>query len=425
MTTHDAQRQPGRNAFFFVIVTVTLNMLSFGLVMPIMPELISELTDLSVEAAAPWNGWLSMVFAAANFLAMPILGGLSDQYGRRPVLLISVGILGIDMLIMGLAPTIGILFVGRILAGLFSGTVSVANAYIADVTEPEDRGRAFGLTGAAFGFGFILGPVFGGLLGDIDTRLPFFVAAAVAGINVLYGIFVLPESLRPEDRRKFNLLEANPFGALRHFAKIPQVGWFILAIGFYQIAHAVYPSTWNYYGAVRYEWTAFMIGVSLGAVGLMSAISQGLLTGWMVKRLGAMRTAAFGMTAQVLAMMAFAFASVPMAAFTIIVFSSVGSVTMPAINTITSTLTPRDRQGELQGAQASIMALTLIFSPVLMTQTFSYFSVEGAPIYFPGAAFVLASVITALALIPFYFGVRANRGKLTPSQAEPELQSSE
>ena len=178
MTTHDAQRQPGRNAFFFVIVTVTLNMLSFGLVMPIMPELISELTDLSVEAAAPWNGWLSMVFAAANFLAMPILGGLSDQYGRRPVLLISVGILGIDMLIMGLAPTIGILFVGRILAGLFSGTVSVANAYIADVTEPEDRGRAFGLTGAAFGFGFILGPVFGGLLGDIDTRLPFFVAAA-------------------------------------------------------------------------------------------------------------------------------------------------------------------------------------------------------------------------------------------------------
>ena len=424
MTTHDAPRQPGQNAFFFVIVTVTLNMLSFGLVMPIMPELISELTDLSLEAAAPWNGWLSMVFAAANFIAMPILGGLSDQYGRRPILLISVGILGIDMLIMGLAPTIGILFLGRALAGLFSGTVSVANAYIADVTEPEDRGRAFGLTGAAFGFGFILGPVFGGLLGDIDTRLPFFVAAAVAGLNVLYGIFVLPESLRPEDRRKFNILEANPFGALRHFAKIPQVGWFILAIGFYQIAHAVYPSTWNYYGAVRYEWTAFMIGVSLGAVGLMSALSQGLLTGWMVKQFGAMRTAAFGMSAQVLAMAAFAFASVPAAAFTIIVFSSVGSVTMPAINTITSTLTPRDRQGELQGAQASIMALTLIFSPVLMTQTFSYFSVEGAPIYFPGAAFLLASFITALALIPYYFGVRANRGKLAPEPAEAATQSS-
>lgn len=424
MTTHDAPRQPGQNAFFFVIVTVTLNMLSFGLVMPIMPELISELTDLSLEAAAPWNGWLSMVFAAANFIAMPILGGLSDQYGRRPILLISVGILGIDMLIMGLAPTIGILFLGRALAGLFSGTVSVANAYIADVTEPEDRGRAFGLTGAAFGFGFILGPVFGGLLGDIDTRLPFFVAAAVAGLNVLYGIFVLPESLRPEDRRKFNILEANPFGALRHFAKIPQVGWFILAIGFYQIAHAVYPSTWNYYGAVRYEWTAFMIGVSLGAVGLMSALSQGLLTGWMVKQFSAMRTAAFGMSAQVLAMAAFAFASVPAAAFTIIVFSSVGSVTMPAINTITSTLTPRDRQGELQGAQASIMALTLIFSPVLMTQTFSYFSVEGAPIYFPGAAFLLASFITALALIPYYFGVRANRGKLAPEPAEAATQSS-
>ncbi|MEL7546490.1 MAG: TCR/Tet family MFS transporter [Pseudomonadota bacterium] len=412
MTNTEGRRPPGRNAFFFVIVTVTLNMLSFGIIMPIMPELISELTDLSVEAAAPWNGWLSMVFAAANFLAMPILGGLSDQYGRRPILLISVGMLGIDMLIMGLAPTIGILFLGRALAGLFSGTVSVANAYIADVTEPEDRGRAFGLTGAAFGFGFILGPVFGGILGDIDTRLPFFAAAAVAGVNVLYGLFVLPESLRPEDRRQFDILQANPFGALRHFARIPKVGWFILAIGFYQIAHAVYPSTWNYYGAVRYDWSPLMIGISLGAVGLVSAISQGLLTGWLVKRLGAMRAAAFGMTAQVAAMIGFAFASIPGAAFVVIAFSALGSVTMPAINTVTSTLTPRNRQGELQGAQASIMALTLIFSPVLMTQTFSYFSVDSAPIYFPGAAFLLASGITALALIPFFFGVKANRGAL-------------
>ena len=420
MTDTSESRAPGRNAFFFVIVTVTLNMLSFGIIMPIMPELISELTDLPVEAAAPWNGWLSLVFAAANFLAMPILGGLSDRYGRRPVLLISVGILGIDMLIMGLAPTIGILFLGRALAGLFSGTVSVANAYIADVTEPEDRGRAFGLTGAAFGFGFILGPVFGGVLGDIDTRLPFFVAAGVAGLNVLYGIFVLPESLRPEDRRAFDIRQANPFGALKHFSRIPQVGWFILAIGFYQVAHAVYPSTWNYYGAARYDWSPFMIGVSLGAVGVASAISQGALTGWLVSSIGAMRTAALGMATQVLAMLAFAFAAVPAAAFAIIAFSALGSVTMPAINTITSTLTPRDRQGELQGAQASIMALTLIFSPVLMTQTFSYFSVENAPVVFPGAAFVLASFITALALIPFYFGVRANHGVLNSNESASE-----
>ncbi|MGC6500014.1 MAG: TCR/Tet family MFS transporter [Henriciella sp.] len=411
----------GPNAFLFVIVTVTLNMLSFGLIMPLMPELVSELTDLPLEAAAPWNGWLSMVFALANFLAMPVLGGLSDRYGRRPILLLSVGMLGLDMLIMGLAPTIGVLFIGRALAGLFSGTVSVANAYIADVTTAENRGRAFGLTGAAFGFGFIFGPVIGGLLGDIDTRLPFFAAAGVAGLNVLYGLFVLPESLAPENRRDFSWREANPFGALRHFSRIPEVGWIILAIGFYQTAHAIYPSTWNYYGAVRYGWSPMEIGLSLGAVGVASALSQGVLTGALIKRFGAARTSMFGLSMQTVAMTLFAFAGLPWMAYAIICVSAFGSVTMPAINTLTSTLTPADRQGELQGAQASIMALTLIFSPVLMTQTFSAFTIESAPVYFPGAAFLLAALITATALIPFIIGIRANRKRLqaTPASDAP------
>ncbi len=406
--TANAEPPHGRNAFFFVIVTVAMNMISFGIIIPVMPSLLTEVTNLPAELAVGPSGWLNATFAVANFLAMPILGGLSDRYGRRPVLLLSIGMLAVDLVIMGLAPTLAILFVGRALAGLFSGTVSVANAYIADVTAPEDRGRAFGMTGAAFGIGFIFGPVIGGLLGDIDTRLPFFVAAGVAGLNFLYGFFVLPESLAPENRRDFSWARANPFGAIRHFSKLPRVAWFIIAIGIYQIAHAVYPSTWNFHGAIRFGWSDFQIGLSLGAVGVGSALSQALLTGRLIKRLGAMRAAMFGLTMNALAMFGFALAGAPWMVYAIICVSALGGVTLPAINTITSNLTPSNEQGELQGAMSSIMAFTLIFSPVLMTQTLKHFS-SGETIYFPGAAFLLAACMTLIALVPYLIGVRANR----------------
>lgn len=409
MSSPEPTRPHGKNAFFFVVVAVTLNMLAFGIVMPIMPALLAELTGLPVELAAKENGWLAMTYAIANFLAMPFLGALSDRYGRRPVLLVSIAMLGVDMVIMGLAPTVAVLFFGRALAGFFSATVSVANAYVADVTAPEDRGRAFGMLGAAFGLGFILGPVVGGLLGEIDTRLPFFAAAACAGLNFLYGLFVLPESLAPEHRRPLSLARANPFGALRHFSKLPKVYWFIITIGVFQIAHAVYPSTWNYYGASRYGWSEWQIGLSLGAVGVGSALSQAVLTGHIIKRIGAMRAAIFGISMNALAMTLFALASEPWMIFVIILISAAGGVAMPAINTITSNLTPKNAQGELQGAQSSLMAFTLIFSPVLMTQVFAQFAAPGAPVHFPGAAFLLAAIITTLSLLPFLRGVRENR----------------
>ncbi len=411
-------KQPGKNAFLFVIVAVVLNMISFGIIIPVMPDLLEELTGRPA-AEAVWDGvLLSATFAVANFIAMPILGGLSDAYGRRPVMLASIAMLGIDLLIMGLAPTLAILFVGRFLGGLFSATYSVANAYIADVTEPEQRGQAFGMMGAAFGIGFILGPVFGGILGDIDTRLPFFVAAGVAGVNFLYGLFVLPESLQPKDRRPFSLARANPFGAFKHFAKLPKVAWFLVAIALYQIAHAVYPATWNYHGAIRYGWSAAEIGWSLGAVGVGSAISQALLTGYLIKRLGAMNAAFLGLAVNTVALFLFSLANAPWMAYAIIAVSSLGGVAMPAINTITSTLTPRNEQGELQGAQASIMAFTLIFSPLMLGGTLTMFSAREADYfiaYFPGAAFLLAAVFIALALIPFSIGVRLNRRTIAES----------
>lgn len=409
LSSETPPKQHGKNAFFFVIVTITLNMIAFGIIIPVMPSLLNELTGEGAAEAARTNGWLNMTFAIANFLAMPFLGGLSDRYGRRPILLLSILMLAVDLVIMGLAPTIGILFVGRALAGFFSATVSVANAYIADVTTPEDRGRAFGMTGAAFGVGFILGPVIGGLLGEVDTRLPFFVAAGVAGVNFLYGWFVLPESLAPEDRRAFDWRRANPFGTLKHFAKVPRVAWFIAAIGLFSIAHAVYPSIWSYHGVERYGWSEAQVGFSLGIIGVGSALSQALLTGYLIKRLGPMKAAAFGLGMNVIGFIGFSLAGAPWIAFAVIAVSALGGVTMPAINTLNSTLTPKNAQGELQGAQSSIQALTLIFSPVLMTQTFSYFSVETAPIYFPGAAFLLAAIVTLLAFIPFLIGVSVNK----------------
>jgi len=409
MTDIAPARPPGKSAFMFVVIAVALNMLCFGIVMPVMPALLAELTDQPIEIAIKSNGWLAVVYAVANFIAMPLLGGLSDQYGRRPVLLISMAMLGIDLLIMGLAPTLGILFLGRALAGFFAATVSVANAYVADVTAPENRGRAFGMLGASFGFGFILGPVFGGLLGEIDTRLPFFVAAGFAALNFIFGYFVLPESLSPENRRPFSLARANPFGAVKHFSKLPRVAWFIITIGVFQIAHAVYPTTWNYHGASRYGWSEWEIGLSLGAVGLGSALSQAVLAGWLIRRLGAMRAALLGLGVHVIAMTGFAFAVHPSMAFALILVSAVGGVVMPAINTITSNLTPMNAQGELQGAQSSIMAFTLIFSPVLMTQTFSAYTAPSAQVHFAGAAFALAAGIAALSIIPFLTGVRANR----------------
>ncbi len=419
-TAAPATAKHGKNAFFFVIVAVVLNMLAFGMIMPIMPALMYDLTLLPAEESVAINGWLSATFAIANFLAMPILGGLSDRYGRRPVLLVSIAMLGVDMLIMALAPTLAILFVGRFLGGLFSATFSVANAYIADVTEPEDRGRAFGMMGAAFGIGFIMGPVFGGLLGDIHTRLPFFAAAAICAINFLYGFFVLPESLPEESRRKFDLSRANPFGTMVHFSKLPKVLWFLVVIFLYQIAHAVFPATWNFHGEIRYGWGELEIGLSMAAWGFVAAIGQGFLTGPIIKKFGPMGAVMFGLIINVLVMMGFAFASEGWMTYAVtFALGMFAGIVTPAINTITSTLTPRNAQGELQGAQASIMAFTLIFSPVLMTQTLKYFSApETAPILFPGAAFLLAGLIIALSVLPFLVGVGINRRALAQAARE-------
>ncbi len=409
MTEQAPARTHGKNAFLFVLVTVFLDNLAFGLIIPVLPAMIQDLTGLPPENATLWIGALAATYALMNFLMGPLLGALSDRFGRRPVLLGSLAMLGIDFLIMAMAPVIWVLFIGRALSGISGATFATANAYIADTTTQENRGRAFGTIGAAFGLGFIFGPVLGGLMGEVDARLPFYVAAGLAGLNVLYGLFVQPESLPPERRRPFRLSRANPLGAARHFSKLPHVAWFLIAGGVYFLAHTVYPSTWSVHGEIRYDWTPLQIGISLGLVGLGAATVQAGLMGLILKRLGLVRTAIFGLGMSMVAMTGYAIAATPVLAYVFIPLSALAGVATPAMNAIMSRLTPPDAQGELQGASSSLNALAMIAGPLAMNGMLYQFSHAGAPVQFGGAAFLLAALLTGLALSIFLRGLAANR----------------
>ena len=396
----------------FVIITVAIDMLAFGLIIPVVPTLVQELGNISAERATLYIGGLGTTYAFMNFLFGPMLGALSDRFGRRPVLLASIATLSIDFLIMGFANSIWLLFLGRALSGISGATYSTANAYIADVTEPENRGKAFGMVGAAFGFGFIFGPVMGGILGEFDPRAPFFAAAALALLNFCYGFFVLPESLEEEHRRPFVPSRSNPFGAVKHFSKLPHVSWFLVSAGVFFLAHTVYPSTWPIHGEIRYDWSPKEIGLSLGLVGLGAAVVQAGLIGIALKRFGAVRTALYGIIINALALFAYAFAGLGWVVFLIIPLGALGGVASPTLNSLMSTVTPKNAQGELQGASASLNSFAMIFGPMIMAGALFYFTEPGAPLHFPGAAFLLAGILTAFSIIPFLRGVEANKEKL-------------
>ena len=432
-------RRFGKNAFFFIIVTVFIDMMAFAVIMPSMPELMAELLngkdalfhaktlaqagtagplETMLSNASPWGGYITVVYAIMNFLSAPILGGLSDRFGRRPILLISIGTLAIDFVIMGFAHSIWLLFLGRILSGISGATHSTAAAYIADVTEPAERGKAYGMLGAAFGLGFILGPAIGGFLGQFDPRFPFFASAALAAVNFCYGMFVLPESLDREQRRKFDWKRANAFGTFAHLVKVPYLAWFMLALGLFNFAHWVYPATFSYFGAVRYGWDPAMLGWSLAAVGIGSTIVQGGLVGPIIKRFGPTETTIFGFLVCVATFAAYAGATQGWMVFVIIPLGAFSGVLGPALNQIMTARTPRNAQGDLQGAIASVQSLSNIFAPLAMTQTFHYFTSPGAPIYFPGAAFALASVFCAISLIPLVHGLKI-APKIEAQPADP------
>ncbi|MGQ0533002.1 MAG: TCR/Tet family MFS transporter [Caulobacteraceae bacterium] len=409
-------REPGKHALAFIFLTVLIDTIGFGIILPVMPQLIVTLTGVQVAEATLLAGWLLVTYAVLQFACGPIMGNLSDRFGRRPVLLASLAAFAFDYMLMGFAPTIGWLFLGRAVAGLAGAVYSPAMAYIADVSTPEKRAQGFGMMGAAFGVGFILGPAIGGFLGELGPRAPFFAAAALGGLNFLYGVFVLPESLPLERRRKFEWARANPLGTLMALRRYPAVIAIAGAVFLWQLSHQVYPSTWAFFAKIRFEWTEAAIGGSLAFVGVLMAFTQGFLTGRIVPRIGEYNAILIGVVSGIASLIMLAFATQGWFAYAALAAGAVQGLAYPSMNAVMSKQVPPDQQGELQGGVASMMSLTTIIGPLLMTQTLGRFSGEGAPIFFPGAAFMLAA---ALAFVSLAIVIRAAAPRSSLPEAGP------
>jgi len=395
-----------KHAIYFILITILIDTIGFGMIAPVMPELISQLTGEGFAEAARYGGSLMLLFAAVQFFAAPILGNLGDRFGRRPVLLISLAALGFDYILIALAPTLIWLFVGRFISAIASATFATANAWVADVSAPADRARHFGFLSAAWGLGFMLGPVVGGLLGEIGPRVPFWAAAGLALVNVIYGFFVLPESLPQSMRRRFEWKRAHPIGALRQIKRYPAVLGFMIALIPFQIAHDANPAVWGFYTMHKFAWSVSDVGWSLFVVGATIMFVNAVLVGPAISRLGDKGAVYVGWGGMAIGFSIFAFASEGWIVIAgIFPFALVG-IAQPAIRGMMANLVPADAQGELQGAISSLMSLTMIVSPVFMTELFYAFSREGAAIDFPGAPFLAAAFLILIALGFFYRAVR-------------------
>jgi DHA1 family tetracycline resistance protein-like MFS transporter len=416
-------RKAGRGAFVFIFVAVLVDSIGFGIILPVLPRLIMQLTGVSVDRAAVYGGWLSFVYALMQFFCAPVLGNLSDRFGRRPVLLFALLALGGDYLIMGFAPVIAWLFVGRMIAGVAGASFTPAYAYVADITAPARRAQNFGLMGAAFGIGFIVGPAIGGLLGGLGPRAPFFAAGAIALANTALGYFALPESLPPESRRPFHWSRANPLGTLVQMRRYPVVTWLLGALFLWQLGHQVLPSTWAFYTISKFHWTSAEVGYSLAFVGLVMAVAQGVLTRVLIPWIGGeRRAAAAGMAAGLLAYVGYAFVTQGWMMYVVSLTTFLFALTYPSMNALASQQIPANAQGELQGAVACLYSLSSIVGPPLMTQMFGHFSAPSAGVYFPGAAFLTAAVLTAGCAILFARAMRcAPQRAAVASTASPEV----
>ncbi|HUS23458.1 MAG TPA: TCR/Tet family MFS transporter [Candidatus Binatia bacterium] len=390
-----------RRAVAFILATLLVDTIGFGIVIPVLPGLITQLTGEGIADAAVHGGWLAFAFAVAQFFCAPVLGNLSDRFGRRPVLLLSLLAFGVDYAVMGFAPTLAWLYAGRIVAGMAGAAFSPAYAYMADVTPPEQRARNFGLLGAAFGAGFVLGPALGGLLAQLGPRAPFFVASGCALANFAFGCVALPETLDPAHRRPFEWRRANPLGALAQMRRHPAVLGLLGVMFLWQLGHQVLPATWSFYSMFKFGWSPVQVGASLAAVGVLMMISQGGLTGPLVARLKERRAAVVGLVCGATMYFGYAFATQGWMVYAVMLVWLLGGLTYPSVNALLSRQVPRNAQGELQGAVASLYSLSAIAGPPLMAHLFSAFSAPAARVYFPGAALFCAGLLTlgALALL--------------------------
>ena len=380
----------------FIFVTMLVDIIGLGIILPVLPALIQELTGGTISDASKYGGWMMFAYAIMQFLFSPILGGLSDRYGRRPILLISLFGFGLDYLFLAFAPTIGWLFVGRLLAGICGASITTATAYIADISTPEKRAQNFGIVGMAFGIGFIVGPVIGGVLGEFGSRIPFFAAAGLTFLNWVYGYFVLPESLSVENRRKFEWKRANPIGSLKHLARYPVIlGLVASLVLVYIAAHAV-QSTWTFFTIERFSWSKAMVGYSLGMAGLCVAIVQGGLIRVINPRLGPNRSVYVGMMMYTVGLSLFAFSNQGWMMFVFLIPYCLGGIAGPSLQGIISNQVPANEQGELQGALTSLISVTSIIGPPLMTNLFAFFTRKNGLVYFPGAAFMMGAILVSI-----------------------------
>ncbi len=400
-------RTPGKNALAFIAVTLLLDTIGFGLIIPVLPQLLVDVTHQTMSRAAVYGGWLAFTYAAVQFFAAPILGGLSDRYGRRPVLLFAIGALGVDYIVMGLAPSLAWLVVGRSISGAAGASFTPAYAYVADVSPPEKRAQNFGVVGAMFGIGFIAGPAIGGLLGGFGTRAPFFVAAAVSLLNFAYGLLVLPESLSPDRRRRFEWRRANPLGTLQQMSRRPVVLGLLVALFLWMVGHQVLPATWSFYTSYRFHWSPALIGASLALVGVCSAVSQATLLRLIVPKIGEHRAAMLGIAVTTVGYVGFAMATATWMMFAWLGVMFFSAIVMPVTNALMSHRVEPEAQGELQGAVASLYSLSAIVGPPVMTQLFGYFTSPAARVHVPGAAFLAAAVLAIGALAMYAVATRA------------------
>lgn len=383
----------------FVLATIFIDSIGFGLIMPVLPRLLMSVGRIDLSHAIGIGAWMGLAIAVAAFFSAPVLGNLSDRFGRRPVLLIALAGMALDYLLLAVAHTIPLIFLGRVLSGAFGGSYAPAQAAIADITPPEARARTFGLVSAAFGIGFIAGPALGGLLGELGERAPFYAASVLAGINFLYGLTIFPETLARDHRRAFDWRRANPLGALASARAVPGMTMAAIVLTVWQIASMVYPMTWSFYTIAQFGWSNAMIGASFAAVGLVMALTQMFLTGPIVKRLGERGAATLGLVSATIGFIAYAFATKTWMAFAIMIAIAAQSLVQPSLMAMLSRRATPETQGEVQGIVSMAMGIGQIVAPIVLTGTMARFTAADAPVHFPGAAFLVSAMFGVLALL--------------------------